>query len=340
MRQERDEQQVDDEPAAVLGDDDALAQSLTEGARVVEGRLARGDAPHHLEQLHHGRGVEEVGPDHSIRTPRRACDLDDRERGGVRRQDGVLRDDVIELLEQSLLRRQLLDDRLDAEIALREVLEAGGEREQPGHALDVVVTELAGLPAALERGVHPALARRELRRPGLGDDGADAVARAHLGDPRTHQPGADDPHAFDLHVLTLLRWLVLVPPAQSARGRAARAPMMVAMASPGAIALVSDDLMFASQLTTTMRRAGGSAAVVVGDAVPAVDTVFVDLNAAIEERLELISRLRSERPALDIVGFCGHEERDVRRRALASGATRVINNGTLQIVALRLSGLS
>ena len=116
--------------------------------------------------------------------------------------------------------------------------------------------------------------------------------------------------------------------------------MMVAMGSPGAIALVSDDLMFASQLTTTMRRAGGTAAVVAGDAVPAVDTVFVDLNAAIEARLALITRLRRERPQLDIVGFCGHEERDVRRRALASGATRVINNGTLQVVALRLAGLS
>lgn len=113
---------------------------------------------------------------------------------------------------------------------------------------------------------------------------------------------------------------------------------MVGMGSPGAVALVSDDLMFASRLANTMRRAGRSAVVVAGDPVPASDLVFVDLNGAVEDRLALISRLRLERPGLEIVGFCNHEDRALRRRARASGATRVINNGALDIVALRLSG--
>jgi CheY-like chemotaxis protein len=116
--------------------------------------------------------------------------------------------------------------------------------------------------------------------------------------------------------------------------------MMVAMSSPGAIALVSSDLMFASQISTTMRRAGGSAVLVTGDAVPEVDVVFVDLNTAVDERLALIARLREGRPDLDIVWFCHHAERELRRRARSSGATRVINNGALQAVALRLSGVS
>jgi hypothetical protein len=116
--------------------------------------------------------------------------------------------------------------------------------------------------------------------------------------------------------------------------------MMGAMGSPGAVALVSSDLMFASQITTTMRKAGGSAVLVVGDDVPSVDLVFVDLNSAIDARLALIARLRGERPDLEIVGFCHHAERDLRRRARASGATRVINNGALQAVVLRLSGVN
>ncbi len=115
--------------------------------------------------------------------------------------------------------------------------------------------------------------------------------------------------------------------------------MMGGMGSPGAVALVSDDLMFASQLSTTMRRAGGSAIVVAGDAaVPDVDLVFVDLNTAIELRLALIQRLRAERPALEIVGFSYHGDLDLRRRARASGANRVVNNGSIQAVALRRSG--
>jgi hypothetical protein len=116
--------------------------------------------------------------------------------------------------------------------------------------------------------------------------------------------------------------------------------MMGGMGSPGAVALVSSDLMFASQITTTMRNAGGSAVLVVGDDVPSIGIVFVDLNSAVDARLALIARLRGERPDLEIVGFCHHAERDLRRRARAAGARRVVNNGALQAVALRLSGVN
>jgi DNA-binding NarL/FixJ family response regulator len=105
-------------------------------------------------------------------------------------------------------------------------------------------------------------------------------------------------------------------------------------------ALVSDDLMFASQLQAAMRRAEGSLALVVGDAVPEVGTVFVDLNTDRERRISLIEALRGERPAVEIVGFCHHGERELRRRALDAGATRIVNNGALQVVALRLAGIN
>jgi len=116
--------------------------------------------------------------------------------------------------------------------------------------------------------------------------------------------------------------------------------MMDAMGSPGAVGLVSDDLMFASQLSASMKQAGGSSVLVRGDTIPDVTMVFVDLNTALEARLDWISRVRADRPDLEIVGFCHHGERAQRRRALASGATRVINNGALQVVALRLSGVT
>jgi len=116
--------------------------------------------------------------------------------------------------------------------------------------------------------------------------------------------------------------------------------MMGGMVSPGTVALVSDDLMFASRLSTTMRGAGGSAVLVRGDAVPDVALVFVDLNSAIESRLALIGRLRTERPDLEIVGFSHHGDLDLRRRARAAGATRVVNNGSIGEVALRRSGIS
>ena len=59
---------------------------------------------------------------------------------------------------------------------------------------------------------------------------------------------------------------------------------------------------------------------------------------AVEPRLALIQRLRAERPTLEIVGFSHHGDLDLRRRARAAGATRVVNNGSIQAVALRRSG--
>ena len=58
--------------------------------------------------------------------------------------------------------------------------------------------------------------------------------------------------------------------AQSARGWAPLAPIMGGMGSPGTVALVSADLMFASRLSTTMRRAGGTAVLVEANEVAAV----------------------------------------------------------------------
>jgi ActR/RegA family two-component response regulator len=115
--------------------------------------------------------------------------------------------------------------------------------------------------------------------------------------------------------------------------------MMGGMGSPGTVAVVTDDLMFASQLSTTMRRAGGSAVLLSGEAVPDVAVVFVDLNTAVESRLAMIARLHNERPDLEIVGFSHHGDLALRRRARASGATRVVNNGSIQAVALRRSGV-
>jgi DNA-binding NarL/FixJ family response regulator len=111
------------------------------------------------------------------------------------------------------------------------------------------------------------------------------------------------------------------------------------MASGRSVALVSDDLMFASQLQAAMQRAGGSFALVVGDRVPPADAVFIDLNAEPDRRLDVIAALRGDRPTAELVAFCHHGERELRRRALAAGATRVINNGALQMVALRLAGI-
>ena len=95
---------------------------------------------------------------------------------------------AVELLEERDLGRELLDDRLDAEIALAEILEAGREREQTGDPVEVLLAELAGLAAALERRVDAALSGGQLLGSRLGDQGSDPVARATSAIPEPISP--------------------------------------------------------------------------------------------------------------------------------------------------------
>ena len=111
--------------------------------------------------------------------------------------------------------------------------------------------------------------------------------------------------------------------------------MMAAMDSP-LVALVSGDLLFASRLRATL---GSSVplTVVRGGTVPVADTVFVDLNDDVEARLATIRELRA-RGGTRVIGFCQHDQRELRIRAMAGGADQVVTNGALQQAAVRLVG--
>ena len=112
--------------------------------------------------------------------------------------------------------------------------------------------------------------------------------------------------------------------------------MMAAMDRPR-VALVSADLLFASRLRASL--AGTADVRLAGAAeVPEEATVFVDLNDDVEVRLRLIAGLRAR--AARVIGFCNHEEREVRVRAMQHGADEVVTNGALQQAALRLLGVA
>jgi DNA-binding NarL/FixJ family response regulator len=107
-------------------------------------------------------------------------------------------------------------------------------------------------------------------------------------------------------------------------------------ASP-TVALVSGDLLLASRLRAALKGTASVAVVAMGD-VPPAEVVFVDLNDDADTRIELIASLRRGGQRR-IVGFCQHDARDVRVRAMDSGADQVVTNGALQQAALRLVGV-
>lgn len=104
------------------------------------------------------------------------------------------------------------------------------------------------------------------------------------------------------------------------------------------VALLSDDLMFRSQLDAAVRSTGGQLVVARIAEIPEADALFVDLNADSPHRLGLIARVREAHPDATIVAFCHHEARDVREAAMRVGASTCITNGALQSAALRLAG--
>jgi DNA-binding NarL/FixJ family response regulator len=126
-------------------------------------------------------------------------------------------------------------------------------------------------------------------------------------------------------------------PPTAARSGAATLRIMQSMSQPRRVALVSDDLIFRSQLDAAVSRTGGELVVARTEDIPEADAIFVDLNRDSPHRLGLIARVREAHPDATIVAFCHHESKDVREAAMHVGATTCITNGALQSAALRLA---
>ena len=103
---------------------------------------------------------------------------------------------------------------------------------------------------------------------------------------------------------------------------------------PRWIGLVGTDLMLRSRVvaalgTIPLQRVSGVADVPTGQ-VDEGACVLVDLNTSPEQGIATISNLRAAHPTVELIGFCSHQDRELRQQAMAAGANRVITNGTLQ----------
>jgi len=63
------------------------------------------------------------------------------------------------------------------------------------------------------------------------------------------------------------------------------------------------------------------------------DLIFVDLNSGADAIAQVKAAATS---GAEVVGFCGHEAKDVRQAAMEAGATLCVTNGTLTQTARRL----
>src|SRR5438067_11805792 len=136
----------------------------------------------------------------SIGSARRRGHVEDREARGVRAEDRRGRTDRVELGEELLLRADLLDYRLDHQIAVLEV----GERRRAPEAAACRFGVLFGRATALyqpsERTVDPLETLIQERLIDLAHDRVDSRLRANLRDARTHLPEPDHAAPLNTHL--------------------------------------------------------------------------------------------------------------------------------------------
>ncbi len=136
---------------------------------------------------------------HALGRRRRGGDLRHRERRRVRREDRVRPADALELGEQGALRLELLDDRLDHEVAGREGLELGRRLEARDRAVPLLLRALALLDLAREEVTDPRRGRLAELVGDLAPDDGEARLDRDLRDPGAHRAEPDDSDLLDLH---------------------------------------------------------------------------------------------------------------------------------------------
>ena len=153
-------------PGRVVAADRMLAELLAERVRRLERLVGRQLRADDLDERHQRRRVEEVHADDALRaSTSRPRSPSPRARRCSSRARRLPRQMPLELGEERLLRRELLDDRLDHEVAVGEVGEVGRQREPPDRGIAGVLLELPLLDLAREEVRDPVARAARRARP-------------------------------------------------------------------------------------------------------------------------------------------------------------------------------
>jgi hypothetical protein len=150
-------------------------------------------------ELHDRRGIEEVEADHAGRTLGCFGQRRDRERRGVGGEDRLLLDDILEPGKQATLLVEILDDRLDDEVALGEVVDLVGAGEAAERRVELLLGAALLFHVALQRLGDLLLTGLDRTLGHLHQHGVDAGARSDLRHARAHLTAPDHGNATNVH---------------------------------------------------------------------------------------------------------------------------------------------
>ncbi len=199
-QQIRDEQRVDDEPRFVPGPDDFLAEGA--GHEVLGPCRGGGRGEQRRDEFDEAEnryGVEEVHADDAVGAAGRGGEPDDRDGGGVGREDGVLAgDDGVEAGEDVEFQSLVLRHGLDHQVVVAQRLDPVGHRDPGRGGFPLFGAELAVCGGPVEGAGDAVQSRTGRVRIAFHDRDGHAGACADLGDAGAHQAAADHSHPFDV----------------------------------------------------------------------------------------------------------------------------------------------
>ena len=201
---------------AVIG---SLPSDAAKSKHRLVGLVARRQRADHFDQLHQRHGIEEVQAAEPIRPLRRRRQLGDAQRRGVRDEDRVRPDDLLERRVGLPLVVEVLDDRLDDEVAVLQALERRRAARGSPSVVSRVPAATLPLPRLVQELLDPADALVERDVVDLADDRLVAGRRADLRDTGSHQPAAEHANRFDFHHATSTIAAIPWPPPMQAVGK-------------------------------------------------------------------------------------------------------------------------
>src|SRR5919204_5460055 len=215
---ERHEDPVRDEARCVARLDGGLAEPLGDAPHERD-RVVRGLHPaDDLDELHQRNGVHEVHARDALRAAGRRGEPRDRDRRRVAREDRVGLARLIQLAEDLLLHRHLLERGLDREVDAAKVLDVRGGADASGDR-GRLGRKLALRGELRQRGVHVALRAPELLERDVDEHHLQSGGRARLRDARAHRSAPDDADGLGLlglHAISTATATASPPPRHSA----------------------------------------------------------------------------------------------------------------------------
>ena len=110
------------------------------------------------------------------------------------------------------------------------------------------------------------------------------------------------------------------------------------------VLLIDDQLLFISQISSKLTALGLEVETLMPnndgllEKAAQSSLALINLGFAGEKALELVRTMRKGLPELPIIGYCGHEEKEMMGAGLAAGATTVVPNSQITLNLKKVIG--